>query len=1697
MNIDQLYSLVFLWNDQPVGSGFLLHEDGLIATCHHVLRDILQGGAKSRVGKHLEPITMESPVGKRFQITTLDRSQRIEAICLASDPDHDVSLLQIDGALPQGVQIPRLIDIKSTPMGSYTFTVTAFGKIEEAAYQYEYFSTGGEIWGLISRSSKAQSSPSVQMLRLQTKTILPGMSGAPVYVQELDGVVGLISGRFNVDDNGKWLGEIAWASCINDLAELDLEKRLQLVKPVTTGLSTRIKSANRSDHLKSLIGVEGLEGFIQEHWKRPEGFDVQRRWENVVGRESQIRTIHDYLFASTTKGNRLAITGLPGMGKSTLASTYVNQHGTKQNYPGGVLWTNAAQGDGQRILSEWLRESYHENYWHLVQDLNEIPEINPADVRHILGGNGRLLIILDDVQSTETFNFLLNALPLETDVLITTREREVALDFMESSGTSPLDLGQLTETEATSLLLQSLKDMTPEDVKPLVKVVGAHPQTLRFMAGQISRHRSLQLRKRAMEKLLAQISAGERLNEFESFDVALREVYEHIDEDSDRQTQYQRWMRYLGVLVPSETDFSSVMAATLWDTDLDTAVEFLELLSNHFLIEPTTSERWLLHALVRNGFKNYLREDSDEYNSAFANYESYLMQVAIQASKESPSIYGVTPDLPHLHYVVNERIHWLESHIQFRLDNASYDELFSYSVIPPLNSEQSERLKNLYTLIECSANYLVTQPIEENIIRRWMAAGFLAAAIIQEVDSQILFLIFWSNWLNRTSQQDIALLALEAINNLASRSSEPDTVTLLSLSEKINIHSGRGETEQAFEITKKCLDLIQQINAIEPAIEINVYTNVGLLFFNISEFENALEYLQLAYNRLPPDMQNYQRLSLTQSISVCYTELGHYEKALHFYEESEQVVDAININYLHPAMLNNKGFLLLSQGELEQAEQVLQESWRLASDILDRSTQINALNNLCCISISRQEYEIALQQVEEALDLLKHVSNKRIEAFTYSNLGAVYYYLGQFEKALETLKRAFQIKYEMKDLSTLSQTIVIIGKLYQAAGHFSEGLAFFNEILPIIKELKNSTSSEITIVQWMGLLYSEIGDTEQAIRLFDQVAPTLESLSDPSQRAMALMMSANIYHTQGRLEKGIGALEESLRLWRGLGNKSQEFEVLLMLANFLYLARRLEKAQEVFDQCEALNKAQSESSIPLQALFLKTRGTLLFNQQKIGEAIQCFESSAEICLKTGDRTLHVANINNIAYAYLLTGNLVAARQKLMDALDYAREINEPQLQALIQSNLGLILLMEGQTDRGHEMTNSAIDLLEQNGLTVDSSGQNIEQIRFYRDVFAQMRRIEGEEFTFPARGALLLLLRSFSWDLVEGLMTSDVFRSEEIARLIDREIPQTQDKTLVEVLRMYRQIFEWLRQDDLPQVFVRVRNSFERSDIYHWRGRVDYAARSYSSALIRFNRALELDEYCAAYYIDRGWANRGFGKYVAAINDFNKALQIESTSSNAYLGRGVVHMERGENGLALSDFNQTLKYNKDFDLAYEWRGMLNLVLGDGKAALNDLEESLRISPQNIEHIYWRGICRLVTKDFDGAIHDLTRVNDFDSPDSLSMAFTLLWRGLARAQSGNSRYARGEWEVANEISNKWINPVQKKIFRGLYGAMRIDFNSAYEAYNEFDKIRYIPHVLISQVRNLRLLEFVHPNEREDLEKLANWLQQKVSLYLYGA
>lgn len=1693
MNIDQLYSLIFLWNDQPVGSGFLLHADGLIATCHHVLHDILQGGAHT--GKHLEPNTNISPVGRRFQIATLDRSQRFEAICLASNPDHDVSLLQIDGALPQSMPIPRLIDIKTIPMGSYTFTVTAFGKIEETAYQYDYLSTGGEIWGLISRSSRTKRGPSVKMIRLQTKTILPGMSGAPVYVQELDGVVGLISGRFNIADNGKWLGEIAWASCINDVADLDSEKRVQLVKPDTTGLSNRIKSANRSDHLKNLIGAEVPEGLITEHWKRPDGFDIQRRWENVVGRETQIRTIHDYLFASP-KGRRLAITGLSGIGKSTLASIYVNQHGTKQNYPGGILWTNAAQGDGQQILREWLRVSYHENYRHLIQDLNEIQEISPADVRGILGEHGRLLVILDDVRSAETFKFLLNALPLETDVLLTTRERELALDFMESSGTSPLDLGQLTETEAINLLLLSLKDMTPEDVKPLVKVVGAHPQTLRFMAGQISRHRSLQHQKREVDKLLAKISAGERLNEFERFDVALHEVYEHIDEDPDKQNQYQRWMRYLGVLVPSETDFSSVMAATLWNTDLDTAIEFLELLSNHFLIEPTTSERWLLHALVRNGFKNYLKENPDEYNSAFVNYENYLMQVAIQAGKEAPNIYSVTSDLPHLHYVVNERITWLESHIQISLDKTSYNDLFSYSAIPQLSSEQSEILKNLCELIESSMNYLVTQPIEENIIRRWMGAGFLASTIIQETDSQILFLIFWSNWLNRTSKQDMALLALDAINNLASRSSEPDTVALLSLSEKINIYSSRGETERAIEITKKCLDLIGQSDAIELGIEINVYTNAGFLFFNISEFEKALEYFQLAYKRLPSGMLNYQRFSLTQSISVCYTELGHYEKALQFYDESEKVIDTVKIAYLQPAMLNNKGFLLLSQGELEQAKQVLQEAQHGASGISDRSTQINALNNLCYISISRQEYDIALQQVEEALDLLKHVSNKRIEAFTYSNLGAIYYYLGQFEKALETLKRAFQIKYDMKDLSTLSQTIVLIGKLYQAAGHFSEGLAFFNEILPIIKELKNSTSTEITIVQWMGLLYSETGDTEQAIRLFDQVAPALESLSDPGQRAMALMMAANIYHTQGRLEKGIEALEVSLQIWHGLGNKSQEFEALLMLTNFLYLARRLDKAQEIFDQCEALNKVQSEESQPLQALFLKTRGTLLFNQQKIKEAITDFEASAEICIKIGDRTLHVANINNIAYAYLLTGNLVAARQKLMDALDYAREINEPQLQALIQSNLGLILLMEGQTDRGHEMTNSAIDLLEQNGLTVDSSGQNIEQIRFYRDVFAQMRQIEGEEFTFPARGALLLLLRSFSWDLVEGLMTSDVFRSEEIARLIDREIPQTQDKTLVEVLRMYRQIFEWLKRDDLPQVFIRVRNSFERSEIYHWRGRVDYAARSYSSALIRFNRALELDEYCADYYIDRGWANRGFGKYVAAINDFNKAIQIEATSPNAYLGRGVARMERGENGLALSDLNQALKYNKNFDLAYEWRGMLNLVLGDGKAALNDLEESLRISPQNMEHIYWRGICRLVLKDFDGAIQDLTRVNDFDSPDSLSMAFTLLWRGLARVQSGNSRYARAEWEVANEISNKWINPMQKKIFRGLYGAMRIDFNSAYEGYNEIEKIRYIPHVLISQVRNLRLLEFIHTNERDELEKLATWLQQKATSYLYN-
>ena len=81
----------------------------------------------------------------------------------------------------------------------------------------------------------------------------------------------------------------------------------------------------------------------------------------------------------------------------------------------------------------------------------------------------------------------------------------------------------------------------------------------------------------------------------------------------------------------------------------------------------------------------------------------------------------------------------------------------------------------------------------------------------------------------------------------------------------------------------------------------------------------------------------------------------------------------------------------------------------------------------------------------------------------------------------------------------------------------------------------------------------------------------------------------------------------------------------------------------------------------------------------------------------------------------------------------------------------------------------------------------------------------------------------------------------------------------------------------------------------------------YSNALEAFNRAIELGEYDAEVFRNRGECHRKLEHYDEAIQDFNRALALNPNYSYVYNSRGRAYEQLGNKEQAKRDFCQALR----------------------------------------------------------------------------------------------------------------------------------------------------------------------------------------------
>ncbi len=239
-------------------------------------------------------------------------------------------------------------------------------------------------------------------------------------------------------------------------------------------------------------------------------------------------------------------------------------------------------------------------------------------------------------------------------------------------------------------------------------------------------------------------------------------------------------------------------------------------------------------------------------------------------------------------------------------------------------------------------------------------------------------------------------------------------------------------------------------------------------------------------------------------------------------------------------------------------------------------------------------------------------------------------------------------------------------------------------------------------------------------------------------------------------------------------------------------------------------------------------------------------------------------------------------------------------------------------------------------------------------------------------------------------------------------------------------------------------------------GVIEYLSNDYSSALARFDQALENSNtwkdpifvnYAEMFFF-RANSYIFLGDIQSSIQEYSKAIDIAPEFSSAYVNRGAIYLENQQYQQALDDLNKAIEIDPDIALAYVDRANTYYALGEVDRALDDYIRALQINPKFALAYTNRGSVYGSLGEYDAAVRDLESAIQIDP--TYHLAYNNL--GLVYQQLGDYQKSIDAFEQATLINPEYIeaynNAGMSHMENGQYQSAIESFRMAIDMHPEF-------------------------------------------------
>lgn len=810
------------------------------------------------------------------------------------------------------------------------------------------------------------------------------------------------------------------------------------------------------------------------------------RDHTLVGRDDLLNHLKQRL-QSAGANALLALNGLPGVGKTTLATALAYDEEVRRYFSGGILWVGLGYDpDVLGLLSHWgtaldcapaeLTQRSRAESW--------------AKSIHAAIGQRRMLLIIDDVwEIAEARAFQVGG-PNCTH-LLTTRFPEIARRFAVGGAIAINELEDTDGLALLTLLAPEAVQAEPEEARKLVSAVGNLPLALTLM-GNFLREQAHSGQPRRVRAALARLRrTNERLQLYEAqplvgghpglsagTPLSLQLVIGMSDQQVSKEARAA--LRALAVFPPKPNTFSEQAALAVSAMPVET----LDELTDAGLVEGSGPERYMLHQTIADFarssltdatalerlveyFVAYVEAHPDDYTALDSESNNILaaLEAAYERGMLSALVRGAHAFSPLL--ITRGLYTVAETYLQRSLEAARTLQD---------DAGQAAAWLHLGKIAEQRGNYVQAQA-------HWQS-GLLAA--------------------QRGHEQRGEAHLLQGLGSLAWR---------------------QGQLPQAHQFLTRALEILRQQEDQRGMGDI--LKGLGSLTREQGQYDQGERFYEEALDVYRRQGDQRGVAAMLNNMGIQAREQGQLALARERYEESLSLFRALGDRYGSAVVLSNLGHLMRNQGEFEQARQYLSEALTIQRQLGNRRDIAFTQLNLGSLAGDQGQFEPAREYLNEALAVFREIEAPRDIALTVDALGETAMYQEQFEPAREYFHEALALFRQLEDQRQCGLVRRDLGILARKQRQLDEARQLLDESLSIFVQLEDRHEIGVTRLE-LGILARQQGHLDKALCLFTESLAAARQSQDRYHVACALKELGFLSEQQEHFEQAVSFLLRAL-----------------------------------------------------------------------------------------------------------------------------------------------------------------------------------------------------------------------------------------------------------------------------------------------------------------------------------------------------------------------------------------------------------------------------------------------------------------------------------------------------------------------------------------------------------------------------------------